>query len=368
MAMTPEGDDPETTKTVWTGAEVASDLARSVPAVAAGLLGALVFAAIGLPAPWLAGAMAGTAIAGLAGANLPFAAVLRDAGFILGGAALGASLTPEMLDGISRYPASLSIMAVTMALVIGAVALVLRGLYRWDWVTAVLAAAPGALSSVMAVAIDGGARVDRVAFNQSIRLLFLVAILPTIAGSSTVAGLTPPVHADATAVVITLGVAVAGAVLIGRLRIAAAFFIGATLGSAALHVSGVLSGTLPVWLVNTAMLLIGAQAGLRFAGLSLSELVGQLPAAVVGLCVSILVAAAGAAAAAAVSGIPLGAALVAFAPGGLEAMVALALALSLDPLYVSVHHVVRFFGLGLVLPFLVRPLVAAARAKGNTSA
>ena len=45
--------------------------------------------------------------------------------------------------------------------------------------------------------------------------------------------------------------------------------------------------------------------------------------------------------------------LVAFAPGGLEAMTVLALILGLDPLYVGIHHLVRFLGIGLVVPFVV---------------
>jgi hypothetical protein len=44
---------------------------------------------------------------------------------------------------------------------------------------------------------------------------------------------------------------------------------------------------------------------------------------------------------------------VAFAPGGLEAMTVLALVLGLDPLYVGIHHLVRFLGIGLVLPVAV---------------
>ena len=45
--------------------------------------------------------------------------------------------------------------------------------------------------------------------------------------------------------------------------------------------------------------------------------------------------------------------LVAFAPGGLEAMTVLALILGLDPLYVGIHHLVRFLIIGLALPFLI---------------
>ncbi|HLM40281.1 MAG TPA: AbrB family transcriptional regulator [Microvirga sp.] len=43
----------------------------------------------------------------------------------------------------------------------------------------------------------------------------------------------------------------------------------------------------------------------------------------------------------------------AFAPGGLEAMTVLALVQGLDPLYVGIHHLVRFLGIGLGLPVVV---------------
>ena len=47
-------------------------------------------------------------------------------------------------------------------------------------------------------------------------------------------------------------------------------------------------------------------------------------------------------------------ALVAFAPGGLEAMTMMAFALGLDPLFVGAHHLARFFLISLTLPLLAR--------------
>ena len=47
-------------------------------------------------------------------------------------------------------------------------------------------------------------------------------------------------------------------------------------------------------------------------------------------------------------------ALVAFAPGGVEAMSILALALQLDSVFVAAHHIVRFVSIGLALPVLIR--------------
>jgi uncharacterized membrane protein AbrB (regulator of aidB expression) len=65
------------------------------------------------------------------------------------------------------------------------------------------------------------------------------------------------------------------------------------------------------------------------------------------------VAALFAGAAAWLAGVSFANGLVAFAPGGLEAMTVLALILGLDPLYVGIHHLVRFLGIGLVLPVLI---------------
>ena len=46
-------------------------------------------------------------------------------------------------------------------------------------------------------------------------------------------------------------------------------------------------------------------------------------------------------------------AVVAFAPGGLEAMMMLALMLGRDPLFVGVHHLARFIGIAVMLPVIV---------------
>jgi uncharacterized membrane protein AbrB (regulator of aidB expression) len=60
-----------------------------------------------------------------------------------------------------------------------------------------------------------------------------------------------------------------------------------------------------------------------------------------------------AAAAAGIAGIMMPDAMVAFAPGGLEAMMMLALMLGRDPLFVGVHHLARFIGIAVMLPVIV---------------
>ena len=54
---------------------------------------------------------------------------------------------------------------------------------------------------------------------------------------------------------------------------------------------------------------------------------------------------------------PFAQALVAFSPGGLEAMSLLSIALGLDPLFVSAHHLARFILISVTLPFVLRRYV-----------
>ncbi|MDH3741291.1 MAG: AbrB family transcriptional regulator, partial [Hyphomicrobiales bacterium] len=53
----------------------------------------------------------------------------------------------------------------------------------------------------------------------------------------------------------------------------------------------------------------------------------------------------------ALTGLPLLATLLAFAPGGLEVMTILAFALGVNPAFVATHQLVRFVSLNLSMPF-----------------
>jgi uncharacterized membrane protein AbrB (regulator of aidB expression) len=51
--------------------------------------------------------------------------------------------------------------------------------------------------------------------------------------------------------------------------------------------------------------------------------------------------------------------MVAYAPGAVDAMLLLALALNFDPVYVGTHHLVRIFFVMAATPFVVRMGVRA---------
>jgi uncharacterized protein len=111
---------------------------------------------------------------------------------------------------------------------------------------------------------------------------------------------------------------------------------------------------MPLTILNPCQVLLGAFIGLRFSGTDLRLL---REAALPSLASFVIATALSASVAYSVSrglDLPLGQVLVAFAPGGLEAMTILAFVLGVDPAYVGVHQLARFLGLSLLLPFIAR--------------
>jgi uncharacterized protein len=321
--------------------------------LAAGL-GVVAFNAISFPAATLSGAMVGVSLLLAAGREVRLRSWLRDLGMLLGGLAMGSSVTPEMLQGIQRYPASLIIFAFSIAATLILTQLYLRRVGGWDKATAFFAAAPGALTSVLAVAADTRADLLKVTMAQCLRLFMLVAFLPSVV-SVTSAAIAGPARGVATAAELALVLAGGGAFsyTLQRLGMAAPWIFGGMVFSALLHATSLVQGDPPAWMLHLGFALVGIYIATRFAQITRKLLLSTLAVSLGAFAVSLGVAIVFAWIASLAAQVPFGQALVAFAPGGLEAMIILGVALGLDPIYVGLHHLVRFFGLGLLIPFSV---------------
>ncbi len=318
----------------------------------AAALGVLAFNAISFPAATLSGAMIGVTALLAIGREVRLHNALRDLGMLLGGVAMGSSVTPEMLQGFQRYPASLVIFALSIAATMMLTQAYLRRIGGWDKATAFFASAPGALTSVLAVAADTRADLLRVTMAQCVRLFMLIAFLPSVVSAT-----------GGTTIILGKGTASAGALLailagggamaygLQRLGMAAPWIFGGMVVSALLHGADVVRGDPPDWTMHIGFALVGIYVGTRFAQITRKLLMSTLAVSFGAFAVSLGVAIVCAWLASIVADVSFGQALVAFAPGGLEAMIILGVALGLDPIYVGLHHLVRFFGIGLLIPF-----------------
>ena len=126
------------------------------------------------------------------------------------------------------------------------------------------------------------------------------------------------------------------------------------LTSAILHGSGLIHAVMPWWVANTAMVAMGAITGSRFANTSPRMLLNFVAAAFGSFAVAVAISAVFAAILISLLSLRVAEVMIAFAPGSVDAMMLLALALSLDPVYVGAHHLTRIFFVSLTMPLLAR--------------
>ena len=317
------------------------------------------FAWMGLPAAWLTGSMVATVAAVCAGLPVGLPARLRDAAFVLLGISMGSSATPESVAQMQAWPGSIALLGLAVLPTMLAAAVYLERVHGWDRVTARCASIPGAFSAVVVIAAGSSADLPRVVLAQSVRIFVLVACMPPLlAGTGTNAGVAVPAVPAVTntllEIVTLLVLSAALATALTYLRVPAGALLGAMIVSALLHATGLVHGRFPPALVVAGFLATGAVIGSRFRGTSLALLRRTIPAALGSVLLALAISAAIAGLGTALLGLPFGQLWLAYAPGGVEAMAAMALALKLDPAFVGAHHVLRILGLNLISPVWLR--------------
>lgn len=314
-------------------------------------------AALGVPAGWLSGAMIGTAAMAALRLAEPLSAPFRWAAMISSGVAIGSAVTPQMLQKIAAYPLSIAIMSVSVALSTYVCARILARAPGWTRSSAFFASVPGALSYVFAVAATvADADLSRIAVVQVLRVFLLMGLAPLLVAESGVAqigaatwDIDPPL---VLAALLALGAATGFA--LEKLKVAGGMLFGAMLISGGAHALGIAPGRPPQFVAIAAQVLIGAWVGARFIGFDWRLFARAAPAALGSFFVAVAIAAALAVVAGAVLSLPFAQTLLAFSPGGLEAMTLLAFALGIDPLYVGAHHLARFLLISFTLPFALK--------------
>lgn len=326
--------------------------AQTVLTLAAAVGGGALFHWVHFPVPWLAGAM--VTVAGLAMAGVPVRMhnMLRDFGFLVAGVSLGSTVTPEALQTIARYPFSLLGLAASIFATVATSRYILERYFGWDRPTAFLASVPGALSMVMALAAESSGDVRRIAIVQAVRLFALVAVMPLAINATTVAVpviIHSIVSPGGMAILFVLTIIVAD--ILGRFGMANPLFLGGMITGTLLHVTDLIPGDLPDLLSLSGMVLVGLFAGMRFQGTKPRMLLEALKPALIVLSVAMTLSGAVAFLVHLSTGLKLAEVLVAFAPGGVEAMIMMGASMGLDTLFISTHHVLRAVSLNAVAPF-----------------
>ena len=332
-------------------------------ALCAALLGAALFSAMQVPAGSLVGST--LAVTGLAALGLSPSVpkILRDIAFVTIGTTLGAGITPHFLSDLARFPASLLALTATLVAVMAVSSTVLRRFFGASAPTALLATSPGALSYSLSLATEGASVAVDVRFIvllQSLRLLLITVILPPViavvdgvgGGHAVVTTIAHTLELPTSVVLIAL--ASAAGFLLERFRLPAAYLLAGVIVSGLGHGVGVLEGRPSAILTFFGFSIAGAVIGARFSSITAGQLRSLLLAGLVATSIAVGLSGLMSLAVATWLDLPFGQVWVAFAPGGVEGMSAMALTLGYDPVYVAVHHIYRLIVLLVFLPALLK--------------
>lgn len=329
---------------------------EAAAALVIGAAGAAVFWMIGFPAAMLTGPATAVSVATVLGVRCTIPPLLRDGVFILIGVSIGSTVTPEVIATAMAWPLSLAVLMVTLVLVLVIAMIALERVFRFDRMTAMLSATPGHLSYVLGLSTEMGADVARVALVQSIRVLLLTLVVPVLValwGVEGTASLQDRGHIAPWAIALIFPLAIMLGLGLQRLHVPAPLVLGAMAVSALGQGADITPGALPDGLIGAAFVAMGALIGTRFVGVDRGALAGALLAGLVCTLIACGVAAVGAVLVSGVLGLPPAVLLLAFAPGGVEVMAAIAIETGLEPAFVAAHHVFRLLALTVIVPVMV---------------
>lgn len=324
--------------------------------LAAGLAGFALARWIGFPAPALTGPSLLVMLLSLTGLRLEVPIILRNGCFVIIGLSLGTGVTPEVYQTAAQWPVSFLFLAASVVMIFILCKTALRRLWKQDRATAILSSVPGHLSYILGLSTQSGGNIAMISVVQSTRVLALTLLVPFAVGMMgyDVFHPAPPgLGMDPLVLVASFSLALLLGLVLLRFKVPAALLLGGMLLSTSTHLTGLVEGLVPHWASVPAFVIMGAMIGSRFSGVSLAMLrmafVAGLALTLIAFAVTIFFALC----LVQFVDLPLPQVLIAFAPGGVESMAAMALIMHADPTFVAAHHVWRLVILTFMAPVLL---------------
>ncbi len=327
---------------------VSSDLRNKTATLALGCFGAAAFWAIGVPLPFLFGPLFACLIAALARFPVSSPKFLGKIMRIVLGVAIGASITPEVVDRLPQMATSLMLVPLSV-LVIALVGVpFFRRVHGFDPVTAWYAAMPGGLPEMVAFGEEAGANVRALTLIHATRLLLIVLIAPIILTQLFGADLDQPIGDPAASLplhemLIMAVAAVAGWKIAERIGMFGATILGPMILAAILSLTGVIHHRPPAEAILAAQFFIGVGLGAGYVGVTAGELRRYVMAGVFFVFIVAAIAAVFAETVILLGLAPPIDGFLAFAPAGQAEMAIIAIVVGADLGYVVIHHLARVF-------------------------
>jgi membrane AbrB-like protein len=318
---------------------------RTIAALAIGAGAGWCFASLRTPIPWMLGPPFSLAFLRVAGADLGVPVPVRYGGQWIIGTSLGLYFTPYVVRevaGLWYLLATGAVFSVVVGYVSGWALARMSGL---DRTTALFASVPGGAAEMAVLGERFGARVDRVAAAQSLRILIVVAIIPAAFTLLDVHGADPYVQGskafDATGFVLLMGATCCGGLVFQRLRAPNAFVLGSLAVAIPLTAAQIDLSAMPQLASNTGQCLLGCALGSRFQRDFLQGAHRFVSAVVLSVVLAVVLSAVFGVGLAYAAGLHPATLVLGTAPGGIAVMCVTAKVLQLGVPLVTAFHVTR---------------------------
>ncbi len=221
----------------------------------------------------------------------------------------------------------------------------------WTPFESILGAVPGAMAAILVISEAQSSPSARVVYSHSIRLLLLVVLAGVISSSHGGAAHhnVMPDGLGIAAILLVAGLTVIVGVVTGKLGLRAPFMVSALLVTA--FYNGTIQFTsviIPIVLVKFALALLGVMIGSRLATTTLRQALSYAKAGFIVTGIGLIVSVIFALLWSEFTNLNWLILLLAWVPGSVEAMTAVALLLGLEPAFVMVNHSLRIMMLYLL--------------------
>ncbi|OWU84984.1 aminopeptidase [Oceanicola sp. 22II-s10i] len=321
--------------------------------LALGALGGFAAKALGMPLPFMLGALLSTSIMVVLfpralPADYKTPVNFRGLFIALIGLSIGAQVTWQVLGDLVHAIPTFILLTGFVPLVLWVNYMIFRKIGGYDPPTAYFSSTPGGLVEAMLMGEQAGADERLVAMQQFLRIIMVVTMVPvglsiyyghpvgSAAGmtfSRADAGLE---HFPEVIVLVVIGFAFGK---IGHLP--AGQFVGPMIVGMIASLSGMVEVEVPGYMINAAQVVIGALLGTRFNGMNIAMILRGSGLSVMSVGSMLLIGCICSAIAKPLTGEPFDVLLISFSPGGVTEMALIALSLQANPAFVSVHHIYR---------------------------
>lgn len=337
-------------------------LYKSALPLSTGFAGSLSTFLLALPLSALLGPMLVNGFLSLSGIKMHISRLFLPPTFVTIGIYIGSKMEPNSLDKLIGWLPSVLLLIVWMVLATAIAAYYLHKYAKFDKLSAVYSAMPGAFANILESSrFNGLVDQRKIVISQTLRIFLVISLLPILLSLDITAFQVVTNEIQPTqeqlfrpwqAWSLCFALIIIIIIILRRSEIPAPYLVGGLIGSGVFFATGQLNGALPNPPLIIALYILGSVIGTRFAGFLWRELFKILVYGLISSFILLIVSVVGAFVTSWLLNINFISLLLSFIPGGINEISIIAYTYGIDPALVVFLHFIRILLITFSLPFI----------------